>query len=617
MLASSSYLLQPGLGFAWSVDLKTRVDSEPDFRRCPSGSAPVAKACTLLKRPGMTTIKHKTPHVPASVTKADHNSEKAIETALNAGPLTQGASGPAVNALSRLMNAAGYKVGDAFDGKMTGALKQFQEATGQAQTGSLDASTYTQLKNLVPQVRQNALDTRDAFVVQGQKSGRVARDQKALQQLGYSVGNTNGVLDAQTSDAIRRFRRNDGVVHASSGGDSKPLSALLQNDVKSNQHAAYRARVAPSNGQTKADDVTTSAAKAITADGTIGIGQGSARGVIRNVQRHLVAAGFDPKLTNGVWTPRTGGEIKAFQERSGLMPTGRVDGATWNKLKSSFMLTRSATSPVQSLNERDGAVAKTEQQLKSLGYKVRTDGLFDMGTQRAVEDFQRKHGIGPSGWVGDRTEKALKSATSFSAGSWKPGPGTLRGADSSHWTSQAQFENGLRGAKYSIIAASDGQTYVDPTFSSRWAELGRRVKSGQMTMRVAYHFMEGGDGVGQAKHFLNTVGVHGKLPAGTRLALDWESSSALADPGALRDCASYIHQVTGVWPICYTMDSQLGRMHAAVPQAPQWDAHPGAADNRNIPFFQSSFGEVTGLGYDQDEFNGSEAALRKFAGYTS
>jgi lysozyme len=566
----------------------------------------------------MTTIKPKTPHVPASTTKTDRASEKTLETTLmQNGPLTQGATGPAVKALSRLMNANGYKVGDTYDAKMTSAVKQLQEATGQAQTGNLDVYSFVQLKNLMPQARKNALDTRDAFVVQGEKSGRVARDQKALQQLGYDVGNTNGVLDAQTADAIRKFRRDDKVVHPTFGSDSKPLSALIQSDVKANEHSAYRARVAPSRGQTNADDVTKTAAKAINADGTIGIGQGSARGVIRNVQRHLVAAGFDPRTTTGHWSARTAGEVKAFQEKSGLMPTGRVDGATWSKLKESFMLTNSATKPVQSLGEKDGTVAKTQKQLKSLGYHVRTDGLFDKGTQRAVESFQRQHHIGPKGWVGDQTEKALKSATSWSAGSWKPGAGKLYGADSSHWTSQADFEKGLKGAKYSIVAASDGHNYVDPTFSSRWAELGRRVKSGQMTMRVAYHFMEGGDGVGQAQHFLNTVGVHGKLPAGTRLALDWESSSALADPGALRDCASYIHKVTGVWPICYTMDSQLGRMHAAVPQAPQWDAHPGAADNRSVPFFQYSFGEVTGLGYDQDVFNGSDAALRKFAGYTS
>jgi GH25 family lysozyme M1 (1,4-beta-N-acetylmuramidase) len=202
------------------------------------------------------------------------------------------------------------------------------------------------------------------------------------------------------------------------------------------------------------------------------------------------------------------------------------------------------------------------------------------------------------------------------AGSWKPGPGTLRGADSSHYVSNAQFQQSLRGSQYSLIGATQGHSYVDPTFSSRWKELGQKVKSGKMAMRLAYHFMEAGDGVGQAKHFLKTVGVHGKLPAGTRLGLDWEAG-ALSDPRALRDAASYIHKVTGTWPLVYTQGSELSAAKAAVPKSPMWEAAWGATDNRQVPFFQYSAGEHNGLGYDQDVFNGNLRSLKRFAGYAT
>ena len=211
-------------------------------------------------------------------------------------------------------------------------------------------------------------------------------------------------------------------------------------------------------------------------------------------------------------------------------------------------------------------------------------------------------------------------------GTWKPGPGKLLGADSSHWVSNAQFQRSLRGAKWGAIGATQGTRYVDPTFHARWREMGQKVKSGQMKLRIAYHFMEPGNGVAQAQHFLNTVGVHGKLKAGTRLCLDFEQS-ALSDPGALRDAANYIHKVTGVWPLVYVQGSALGEARGAVPQAPIWEAawsapdgqNGGAGnDNRNVPFFQYA-GDVpvNGDAHDFDVFNGNLASLEKFAGWTA
>ena len=145
-----------------------------------------------------------------------------------------------------------------------------------------------------------------------------------------------------------------------------------------------------------------------------------------------------------------------------------------------------------------------------------------------------------------------------------------------------------------------------------------------MKLRVAYHFLRPGNGVAQAKHFLRVVGVHGKLPAGTRLCLDWEAS-ALSDPGALKSAANYMHKVTGVWPMVYVQGSEMGRARSLVPHAPIWEAawsapdgrNGGAGnDNRNVPFFQYA-GDVPGVGgaHDFDVFNGNLKALERFAGY--
>ena len=214
------------------------------------------------------------------------------------------------------------------------------------------------------------------------------------------------------------------------------------------------------------------------------------------------------------------------------------------------------------------------------------------------------HGHKPGGLPG-----SLPSTGSVGS-PWKKGPGTLGGADTSAWQSDAQFKKSIAGTKWSAIKATEGTNWTDPTFKARWNMLGERIKQGKMKLRVAYAFLHPGDGVGQAKHFLSTLGIHGKLQPGTRLCLDWEAA-ALNSPGTLKAAADYIHQVTGTWPMVYVQGSKLSVAQATVPHAPMWEAAYGSPINRNVPFFQYS----DGPNFDHDVFNGNEKALEKFAGW--
>jgi GH25 family lysozyme M1 (1,4-beta-N-acetylmuramidase) len=192
---------------------------------------------------------------------------------------------------------------------------------------------------------------------------------------------------------------------------------------------------------------------------------------------------------------------------------------------------------------------------------------------------------------------------------WSPGAGQLHGADTSSWQSTSTFNAAIQGAPFSIIKASQGTGFVDPTFKARWDQLGKAVSDGSMKLRMAYCYLDSGDGVGQAKHFLDTVGVSGPLPAGTRLMLDWEAS-ALNSPGTLKDAANYIHQVTGTWPVIYVQGSKMAVAQSTVPEAPIFQANWSSNIKTNTPFVQYS----DGPSYDHDVFNGSMAALAKFAG---
>lgn len=194
---------------------------------------------------------------------------------------------------------------------------------------------------------------------------------------------------------------------------------------------------------------------------------------------------------------------------------------------------------------------------------------------------------------------------------WKRGPGQLRGGDTSHYQSASTFESSIAGKQFAAIKATEGTGYTDPSFRARWNELGHKIQQGKMKLRVAYLFLDKGNGAGQAKHFLSALGIHGKLQPGTRLALDWEAS-ALSSPQTLKDAANYIHKVTGLWPLIYTSASQAARAKAAVPGAPMWLAQwTGGLSRHDVPFVQYS----DGPGYDHDAFNGDLKALERFAGW--
>ena len=190
------------------------------------------------------------------------------------------------------------------------------------------------------------------------------------------------------------------------------------------------------------------------------------------------------------------------------------------------------------------------------------------------------------------------------------GAGQLKGSDTSHYQSGGTFEQSIKGAQWAAIKATEGTNYTDPSFKARWAELGKKIDQGTMKLRVAYLFLTKGNGVGQAKHFLSTLGIHGPLKPGTRLALDWEAS-ALSSPNTLRDACNYVHQVTGIWPLVYTSGSQVSRAKAAAPNAPIWKAAWSSHIAKDAPFVQYS----DGPGYDHDVFNGSLADLERFAGF--
>lgn len=303
---------------------------------------------------------------------------------------------------------------------------------------------------------------------------------------------------------------------------------------------------------------------------------------------------------------------------------GPVDGAFDAQTLKALSRYRKADPSVADGGKRIGAgvldglrdqVRTVETALTQLGADVgKPDASFGARTREAVERFQKKHGLAATGVADAKTRAKLIDAAVAKEGRFPDvSPKNFqRGWDTSHYQSEATFHRLINDprTRFMAIKATEGTGYTDPTFRHRWNELGKKLEPGKFDLRMAYHFLQPGNGRAQADHFLKTLGIKGPLQPGTRLALDWEAS-ALSSPKTLADAARRIHEVTGTWPLIYTSASRVGQAHAAVPQSPIWDAHwsPNRSDYK-FPFVQ-----VSGSPIDKDVFTGSELALRKWAGW--
>ncbi|MBK7857454.1 MAG: peptidoglycan-binding protein [Archangiaceae bacterium] len=359
-------------------------------------------------------------------------------------------------------------------------------------------------------------------------------------------------------------------------------------------------------------------AKGLTADGSF---DGAELTALRG-QELFVKSNFETLARVG----QKGSDILAVEKRLDALgyDTGKVDGVMDQKTLAAVLKLRKADSTVPDKGNVIGhyvndalkhTVKQTELNLKLLGRDAgKVDTVFTKDTARAIRGFQRKNHLTVTGEADAKTRAALNKAAA-TAGRFPQTPSSqfMHGYDLSHWQSDATFSSLLNkpSTRFMAIKATDGVSGTDSTFKKRWAAMGKKLEPGKFDLRIAYHFLQPGNGRAQADHFLKTLGIHGKLQPGTRLALDWEASS-LSSPSALKDAAKRIHEVTGTWPLIYCSASNIGRAHSLVPNSPIWDAHwsPTSADWK-FPFVQTGIKNNV----DQDVFTGSELALRKWAGW--
>ena len=312
-----------------------------------------------------------------------------------------GASMRQKKAAEKALGAIGHKPG-AVDGRITSttrdALKTFQKARGLEQSGELTRRTYVELRDVEKNAKKGVQSA-------GLLSSSTKKVEQSLRRLGYDVGAADGLFTHKTADAVKAYKRDQGM-EAGAGEMGQRGREVLNKEIKALAHKPFRARVKNTTAHKKADQLVS---KETRKDGGVVVGDRGAH--VATLQRHLRSAGFDPKSTNGVFDERTAGMVKEFQKKSGLEPTGKVGAATWKKLRQAQMEASSSTSPSQRKGEQSGAVKKSEELLKKLGFNPgAVDGFYDSRTQKALDRFRARYDLGGKGQgIGKATLKALKS----------------------------------------------------------------------------------------------------------------------------------------------------------------------------------------------------------------
>jgi lysozyme len=174
------------------------------------------------------------------------------------------------------------------------------------------------------------------------------------------------------------------------------------------------------------------------------------------------------------------------------------------------------------------------------------------------------------------------------------------------------------GIVFAFVKATDGETYVDPQFSTNW---DGAAAAG--LLRGAYHFFRAEDSPqSQVDLFWKTVGGTGELG----LVVDVEETMGVSNATLIANLTQFLdllQQASGRQPMLYTYPTFWnGLGTAAFGSYPLWVAEYEVAAPK-LPsgwstwkFWQSSqSGTVSGVtgSVDLDVFNGTAAALKQAA----
>jgi lysozyme len=195
--------------------------------------------------------------------------------------------------------------------------------------------------------------------------------------------------------------------------------------------------------------------------------------------------------------------------------------------------------------------------------------------------------------------------------------------DTSHWQGAIDWPAvAASGVAFAFIKATEGARFVDPLFATN-----RKAALAAGLMVVPYHFVQPGDPMAQATHFITTA----NLEVGDVVMLDWETSAGV---DVLLKIGASVLSATRRDPVGYygeakleAADPNLSRWPLMLPEYPRGDTPgdyaslvtkaprlpPGRSPARPYDFHQytraGTVPGITGL-VDRSVWVGTLASLR-------
>lgn len=200
---------------------------------------------------------------------------------------------------------------------------------------------------------------------------------------------------------------------------------------------------------------------------------------------------------------------------------------------------------------------------------------------------------------------------------------TLQGIDCASW--QAGIDLATVPMDFAIVKATQGTGYTNPDYARA---IGQVLSVGRLG--GAYHYVSGGNAVGEADHFIDVVsGNIGKIV----LAVDWEQgdNAAWGNVSYLDAVVNRVIERTGVKPLIYCSQSVVASI-ASIASARDCGLWVAQYANMNATGYQdspwnegayscairqySSAGRLNGWegNLDLDKFYGDATAWAKYAG---
>ena len=239
----------------------------------------------------------------------------------------------------------------------------------------------------------------------GAKGARVRTLQKALNDLGFSVGKVDGTYGLGTQNAVQLFQKSAGL--SQDGKAGRNTLTAIERALKGDLNVNPAPQPTPPTTEQNGWQVPTRTLR-----------KGARGEDVKSVQSRLKELGYYTGSLDGNYGTGSVAAVRAFQERNGLKADGLAGSGTYKKLFSTNAIgAGSSATPETEVYQtlRRGstgdAVRRLQKALKELNYPVNPDGVYGDDTIEAVEAFQRINGLSVDGAAGQATQVKLYSGT--------------------------------------------------------------------------------------------------------------------------------------------------------------------------------------------------------------